>query len=99
MLLFLALPFLLLSCGDGKKENAEQAGTDTTAATPAPEPAAPAVSTIVTTPQNMVMILHKVANFQNGTLHTMQMTLPDWPMVCIIMLSAGACATPIWCWW
>ena len=64
MLLFLALPFLLLSCGDAKKENAEQAGTDTTAATPAPEPAAPAVSTIVTTPQNMVMVLHKVANFQ-----------------------------------
>ncbi len=64
MLLFVALPFFLLSCGGGATDNTEQAGTDTTATTTTPEPAAPAVNTIVTTPQNMVMVLHKVSDFE-----------------------------------
>lgn len=64
IILFIALPFILLSCGGGATDNTEQAGTDTTAAATTPEPAAPVVNTIVTTPQNMVMVMHKVSNFQ-----------------------------------
>ena len=64
MILFVALPFILFSCGGGATDNAEQAGTDTIATTTTPEPTAPAVNTIVTTPQNMVMVLHKVSNYE-----------------------------------
>lgn len=63
MLLFVALPFFLFSCGGGKTDKAEQASTDTVAAA-IPEPAAPVVNTIVTTPQTMLMVLHKVSNYE-----------------------------------
>jgi len=64
ILVFVTLSFILLSCGGGAKDNTEEATADTTEAASKTEPAAAAVNTIINTPQNMVMILHKVANFQ-----------------------------------
>lgn len=58
VLLFAAAVFMLSSCGDGsdgKKTGDDSTGTVTTA----PEP----VNTIVTTPQLMVVVTHKVADF------------------------------------
>ena len=61
-----AMVFFLISCGgSGSTENASTATTtDTAAGTTATTPviAAP-VSTIVTTPVNMMVVKHKVANF------------------------------------
>jgi hypothetical protein len=60
MLFGAAMVFFLISCGGNK----EKASTDTTAtdstatATPKPE-----TSSIITTPQNMMVAKHKVANF------------------------------------
>jgi hypothetical protein len=52
-----AFVLFLSACGEGENEAAK---TDTTAAVaPAPE----SVNTIVTTPENMVMVMHKVADF------------------------------------
>jgi len=63
-LLSVGLTIFLTSCGSGGNE--KTAAADTAAAAPAavdsaakPKP----VSTIVTTPQNMVIVIHKVANF------------------------------------
>ena len=53
--LFAAVMMFLSSCSEGDKKGAE---TDTTA-TVTPEP----VNTIVTTPENMVLVMHKVADF------------------------------------
>jgi len=64
MLLFMALPFIIISCGGGAKENNEQATTDTTAATPVETPAPAVVNTIVTTPETMMMVLLKVSSYQ-----------------------------------
>lgn len=56
-ILLAALALIFSACGGGEGNEVK---TDTTAAvTPAPEPA----STIVTTPENMVMVMHKVADF------------------------------------
>jgi len=58
-----AMTFFLFSCGSGEEKKSSEATADTTAATATtttPEP----VNTIVTTPTNMLMIRHKVANFE-----------------------------------
>ena len=57
------MTFFLFSCGSGEEKKSSEATADTTAATATtttPEP----VNTIVTTPTNMLMIRHKVANFE-----------------------------------
>lgn len=57
------MTFFLISCGGGEEKKSSESTADTTAAattattTPAP------VNTIITTPQNIVLIRHKVANF------------------------------------
>src|SRR5215813_1765474 len=63
MLFGAAMTFFLISCGGGEdKKNSESTTTDTTtAATTTTEPAP--VNTIITTPQNMVIVRHKVADF------------------------------------
>ena len=59
--------FCLVSCGGSdekkNKESAEAAATDTTAATVEPAPAHAPASTIVTTPENMMIVDHKVADY------------------------------------
>jgi hypothetical protein len=58
LLIAAALVFFLTSCGGGKKEKpAPETTTGTT-----PEVKTP-VSTIVTTPENMLVVTHKVANY------------------------------------
>src|SRR5262249_17162333 len=53
----------LVSCGSGeKKKSSYSTTTDTTSATTTTTEAAP-VNTIITTPQNMAIVRHKVANF------------------------------------
>jgi hypothetical protein len=62
MLFYAAMAFFLASCsGNGNKET----NTDTTATadTTANSTLAPEANTIVTTPQNMIVIMHKVSNF------------------------------------
>ena len=64
LLFFAATVFFFTSCGgDDSKEKAstDSATTDTTTAAPAITPEV--VNTIVTTPENMVIVTHKVANF------------------------------------
>jgi len=63
MLLGASMTFFLISCGGNEeKKSSEATTTDTTAATATTTEAAP-VNTIVTSPQNIVMVRHKVANF------------------------------------
>src|SRR5215471_14860600 len=65
MLLFCAA-FFLASCGGGDS-SAEKKDTDTTKkaeATPTKEVPKEPVNTIVTTPQNMLTVLHKVADYE-----------------------------------
>ena len=64
MLLFVALPFILLSCGGGATDNTEQTGSDTATTTTTPEPSAAPVNTILTTPETMIMVLLKVSSYQ-----------------------------------
>jgi hypothetical protein len=59
-LFFVGAVIFLTSCGSAGNEKA--AGTDSTAAADSAAKAMPA-STIVTTPQNMVVVTHKVADF------------------------------------
>jgi hypothetical protein len=61
LLLCAAMAFFLTSCGSGKGDeanNADSTATDTTTSMAAPE-----ANTIITTPQNMMVITHKVSNF------------------------------------
>jgi len=59
MLFSAAMVFFLTSCGGNKeKASTDTTSTDTTASAPAPP-----ASTIVTTPQNMMVVRHKVSNF------------------------------------
>lgn len=59
-----AMAFLLVSCGGGGSKEKARTDSTTTAATTGTTPAVAApVNTIVTTPQNMVVVTHKVANF------------------------------------
>jgi len=61
LLLFAAMVLFLTSCGDGGTEKTD---TDTTTAETTTTPATPeVVNTIVTTPQNMMVVTHKVANY------------------------------------
>ena len=62
LLLFAAMAFFLISCGGGGTK--EESTTDTTTAETTTTPAAPeVVNTIITTPQNMMTVVHKVPNF------------------------------------
>ena len=62
MLFGAIMTFFLISCGSGEEKKSSDATTDTTTATTTTTEAAP-VNTISTTPQNMVIVRHKVANF------------------------------------
>jgi hypothetical protein len=62
MLFGASMPFFLTSCGGGEEKKSSEATTDTTATTATTTAVAP-VNTIITTPQNMVIVRHKVANF------------------------------------
>lgn len=60
LLLYAATLFFLSSCGgDGSKEQASADSTTAETTTPVIEP----VNTIVTTPENMMIVQHKVADF------------------------------------
>jgi len=64
LLCSMALSLLFASCGGGSSEKAattDSTTTDTTAKAPAPAPVA--VNTIVTAPENMLIVTHKVANY------------------------------------
>jgi len=64
MLLGAATTFFLISCGGGEdKKSSDTATTDTTTATTTTTTEAAPVNTIITTPQNMVIVRHKVADF------------------------------------
>lgn len=59
-LLFYAMVFLLVSCSGGdteKKTSTDSTATDTTTAVVAPK------VTTITTPENMLVIMHKVSNY------------------------------------
>lgn len=58
-ILLAAFALVLSACGGGENNEAK---TDTTAVA-APEPVAAPASTIVSTPENMVLVMHKVADF------------------------------------
>ncbi len=62
MLLGAAMTFFLISCGGNEEKKSSEATTDTTATTATTTEIAP-VNTIITTPQNMVIVRHKVADF------------------------------------
>lgn len=58
-----AMTFFLVSCGSGEdKKTSDTTTTDTAAATTTTTEATP-VNTVVTTPTNMAVVRHKVANF------------------------------------
>ncbi|MDX2046916.1 MAG: hypothetical protein SFU87_09020 [Chitinophagaceae bacterium] len=59
MLFCAAMGFFLISCGGGE----EKAATETTATDSAATVAPPPVNTIITTAQNMMIVIHKVADF------------------------------------
>ncbi len=61
LLLYAAMAFFLTSCGTGKgDENTTDSSTvDTTSSTMMPD-----ANTIITTPQNMMTVMHKVPNFE-----------------------------------
>lgn len=62
MLLGAAMTLFLISCGGSDDKKSSDSTTDTTAATTTTTEPAP-VNTIVTTPTNMVIVRHKVADF------------------------------------
>ena len=61
MLLGAAMTFFLISCGGGEEKKTGDTTTDTT--TTATTTEVTPVNTTITTPQNMVIVRHKVANF------------------------------------
>jgi hypothetical protein len=62
LLFFAAVVFFLTSCGGNGNEQTSSA--DSTAADSTSNPPAPAeINTIITTPQNMVIVTHKVSNY------------------------------------
>jgi hypothetical protein len=63
MLFGAAMTFFLISCGGGEEKKSSESTADTTAATTTTTTPAP-VNTIITTPTNIVMVRHKVANFE-----------------------------------
>jgi len=62
MLFGATMTIFLTFCGGGEEKKSSEPTADTTAATTTTPAAAP-VNTIVTTPTNMVIVRHKVANF------------------------------------
>jgi hypothetical protein len=58
-----AITIFLISCGGGEeKKSSESTTTDTSAASTTPTEITP-VNTIITTPENMIIARHKVANY------------------------------------
>jgi len=57
-----SITFFLISCGGGEEKKSSESTADTTAATTATTTPAP-VNTIITTPTNMLVVRHKVANY------------------------------------
>src|SRR6476620_187950 len=62
MLFGASITFFLTSCGGGEEKKSSDTTTDTTNTTATTTEVTP-VNTISTTPQNMVIVRHKVANF------------------------------------
>jgi len=62
MLFGASMTFFLTSCGGGEEKKSSDTTTDTTNTTATTTEVTP-VNTIITTPQNMVIVRHKVANF------------------------------------
>jgi len=62
MLFGAAMTSFLISCGGNEEKKSSESTTDTTATTTT-EPAPAPVNTIITTPQNMVIVRHKVSDF------------------------------------
>lgn len=62
MLLGAAITSFLISCGGSEEKKSSESTTDTTATTATTTEPAP-VNTIITTPTNMVIVRHKVADF------------------------------------
>jgi hypothetical protein len=61
LLLYAAFVFFLTSCGGD--ESKEKPSTDSTTTVSNTNTVTPEVNTIITTPQNMIIVTHKVANF------------------------------------
>ncbi len=61
VLFYAAITFFLISCGG--KGNQEKTSTDSTGTDSTTTTAVPETNTIITTPQNMLVIEHKVSNF------------------------------------
>src|SRR5690349_13985605 len=61
--LLTSICFYLVSCGNNNSSTTDESKKDTTATTTTETKSAPA-STIVTTPQNILGIIHKVANYE-----------------------------------
>lgn len=61
LLLYVAIVFFLTSCNGNKSDekNTDSTAADTTASTVTPE-----ANTIITTPENMLVVMHKVSNFE-----------------------------------
>lgn len=64
LLLYTAMAFFLTSCGGKGSEENKTDSTTTAADTANSTMAAPAANTTITTPQNMMVIMHKVANYE-----------------------------------
>ena len=64
VLLLSGLCFYLTSCGNNNSSNSEQTKTDTTTATTNSTATKPVpTSTTITTPQNLLVVIHKVGNY------------------------------------
>ena len=61
MLFCAAISFFLTSCGGG--ESKEEASTDSTTAESTTTAVTPEVNTIITTPENIMLVTHKVSDF------------------------------------
>jgi hypothetical protein len=63
MLLGAAMVFFLISCGGNDEKKSSESSTSTDTTTASTTPAAMAVNTTITTPQSMMSVTHKVADF------------------------------------
>ena len=62
--LLAGISLCLASCGNNNSSDTDQTKTDSSTTTATPTESKPAsVSTIITTPQNMMVVMHKVANY------------------------------------
>lgn len=94
-LFYVGIVILQTSCGSGGNE--KTAGADFTA-TADSAAKAQAVSTIVTSPQNMVVVHHKVADYAKWLAsyeaHDSAHLPPDYTIMCLAAVSK----IPIWSW-